>query len=792
MLAIVATTVYLLTLEPTVSFWDCGEFISVSYLLQVGHPPGAPLYQLLAHAFTWLASGDPMLVARCCNALSAVAGGLTVMFLYWTILLTFPRNENPNENQNQNENENRASHSSPKLGRGMPVAFRAEPCGQEGRRSVSFNFQFSIFNFQFSISHLPALFASLCYLFCDTAWFSAVESEVYSLAMLVAAVIVWAALRWYHNPDGRWLLLIAFLAGLGACVHLLTLLTLPAVLLLVILKVVGIRKESATQNSKLTAHSYHFSFYLLVFSFFLLGLTPYLIIPIRAAAGTPINEGNPATAESFKAYLSRERYEHAPLYPRMWRHHKNDDIYAASWSGGDRGFWGNVKYYASYQLNYMYLRYLMWNFSGRYNDRQGYGSPQNGQFITGIPPLDRLLVGTGKRPPDSLPTAGHNRYFLLPLLLGVIGLVALFRKPKKESQLSTFNFQLSTFLLALFLMGGIVLNLYLNHPAYEPRERDYAYILSFYAFAIFIAHGARMVIAYWQKLIEKRNPSNSQFSIFNSQFSILLLAVPLLMAFQNWDDHDRSHRYVARDAAANILNSCSRDPKGSVLFTYGDNDTFPLWYLQTVEKERLDVRVENIGLLGWNNYTRLLQDCLDTGRPVYYTHYAQRQFQHYLPGHLLLEGNTFRLYRNPEPGARAQDSVDCEAFFLHLYDGMGWHSLDGVYIDETCCKFLEQYWKDILLLANNLTDRGEAKKALAALDKTLVEIPLTALQDPLLIEQIALAYRHAGDEEGARIVLSHLRTILSEQLDYYHSQSPARQANMPYTLTPREQLFQRI
>ena len=747
LLAIVATTVYLLTLEPTVSFWDCGEFIAVSYLLQVGHPPGAPLYQLLAHAFTWLAGGDPMLVARCSNALSAVAGGLTVMFLYWTILLTFPKH----------------------------------PKGEGNTRTFT--------------SHIPALVGSLCYLFCDTAWFSAVESEVYSLAMLIAAVIVWAALRWYHKPDGRWLLLIVFLAGLGACVHLLTLLTLPAVLLLVILNVAGSRKELATQNSKHTTHRYHFSFYLLVFSFFLLGLTPYLIIPIRANAGTPINEGNPSTAESFKAYMTRERYEHAPLYPRMWRKHKNDDIYAASWSGGDTNFWGNVKFYASYQLTYMYLRYLMWNFSGRYNDRQGFGSPQNGQFITGIPPLDRLLVAPGKSLPDSLPTAGHNSYFLFPLLLGLLGLYALWRDRR-----------MFWTLLTLFLMGGIVLNIYLNHPAYEPRERDYAYILSFYAFAIFIAHGARMVIGYWLKVIEKRKPADSKLLTLNSKLPILLLAVPLLMAFQNWDDHDRSHRYVAHDAAANILNSCSRDPKGAVLFTYGDNDTFPLWYLQTVEKERLDVRVENIGLMGWSNFTALFHESVAADRPIYFTHYAQRQFQRFIPGRLLLEGNAFRLHTeaiaDTSTPANSQltthssqlllDSVDCDAFFLHLYDGMGWQSLDGVYIDETCCKFLEQYWRDVVVLANNLADRGDEKKALAALDKTLVEIPLTALQDPLLMEQIALAYSHAGDAEGADYVLRHLRTILREQLDYYHSQSPSRQRHMPFTLRPREELMDRL
>ena len=697
LLAIVGTTVYLLTLEPTVSFWDCGEFIAVSYLLQVGHPPGAPLYQLLAHAFSWLAGGDMMAVARCCNALSAVAGGLTVMFLFWSILLMMGRNENENQNQNI----------------------------------------------------LPALVGALCYLFCDTAWFSATESEVYALAMLIVSAIVWAGLRWYRDGEGRWLLLVAFLAGLGVCVHLLTLLTLPAILILVGIK--GIRKQPIG---------------VFVIVFFLLGLTPYLIIPIRAAAGTPINEGNPSTPAAFRAYMARDRYEHAPLYPRMWRKHKNDDIYAAAWSGGDTGLVGNLSYYFSYQLTYMYLRYLMWNFSGRYNDRQGYGSPQNGQFITGIPPLDRMLVGTGAQLPESLPTRGHNRYFLLPLLLGVVGIIVL-RKDRR----------MFWALMTLFLMGGIILSVYLNHPAYEPRERDYAYILSFYAFALFIGHGAQAV----RRLVSRWKCGKN--------VSLLLLAVPLLMACQNWDDHDRSGRYVARDAAANILGSCSRNPKGSVLFTYGDNDTFPLWYIQTVERERLDVRVENIGLMGWVNFKTLLAESLVDDRPVYFTHYAYNQFRKYLPGSLVLEGNTYRL---DVPATEDGDTVDCDAFFLHLTQEMQWHSLEGVYIDETCCKFLEQYWKDVLVLVNNLADRDRKEQAQAVLDKTFAEIPLTAIQNTLLMEQIAIAYNHAGDEEGSDFVRRHLRAILREQLDYYHSQSPARQQVMPLTLSPREALMERL
>ena len=262
LLALVGTAVYLLTLEPSTSFWDCGEFIAVSYYLQVGHPPGAPFYQLIAHLFTLLAGGNSMAVAWWSNALSAVAGGLTVMFLYWTIRLL--------------------------------QCFR--PTG--ARSSLT-------------ARRVAALVGSLCYLFCDTAWFSAVESEVYGLAMLIAAIIVWAMLRWYHQPDRsqavRWLMLVALLLGLGFCTHLLTLLTLPAVLLLFIF---GIKKSPyniSSHRSSVFGRRSLVTIICLIF-FFAVGLTPYLIIPIRAAAGTPINEGSPSTVATFNSYLSRDQY----------------------------------------------------------------------------------------------------------------------------------------------------------------------------------------------------------------------------------------------------------------------------------------------------------------------------------------------------------------------------------------------------------------------------------------------------------------------------------------------------
>ena len=721
LLAVGASAVYLLCLEPSTSFWDSGEFISVSSLLQVGHPPGAPLYHLLAHIFILFAGDNSLAVAPWCNALSALSAGFTVMFLYWTLLLL----------------------SKPQL---------PEPL--LSRRRVG------------------ALVGSLCYLFCDTAWFSAVESEVYSLAMLIASILVWAMIRWYRCPNRRqaqrWLLLIALLLGMGYCVHQLTLLTSPTLLLLFIFKAA----EQKKAGLRLPIKTYLSRIVPLMLLFFFLGLTPYLIVPIRAAAGTPINEGHPATAQEFKAYLNRDKYEKAPLYPRMWRHHPNDEFYNSSWCGGDTSLIGNLKFYGSYQLTYMYLRYLMWNFSGRYNDRQGYGSPQNGQFLTGLPVVDRLLVGTAMRPPDSLPTRGRNIYYMLPLLLGILGLVVLTNDKKAFWTV-----------LTLFLMGGIVLSLYLNHPCYEPRERDYAYVLSFYAFCIFIGHGAGWLMEKVTLLLSK---ARMHPAVGSSLSTLLLLGVPLLMACQNWDDHDRSGRFIAHDAAANILNSCDSNALGAVLFTYGDNDTFPLWYLQTVEHQRQEIRVENIGLMGWHNFVNLLGSSIQQGRPIYFTHYAYNKYHDYFPGQLQLVGNAYHL--SPTPC----DSVGLDPFYRHAMECMGWQPLKGVYIDETCCKFLEQYWRDILLLAENLNQHGRTAQADSVLSKTLSEIPLASLQSPELIHGIAQAYLQAGQAEKSQQTLQHLRHLLSEQLRYYHTLPPERQKGLIYTLAPREELARTV
>ena len=568
LLAVAATTVYLLTLEPTVSFWDCGEFIATAYNLQVPHPPGAPLYQLIAHLFCLLAGSHTQWVAACCNALSAVATGLTVMFLYWTLERMIRRK------------------------------------GETAR------------------IHLGAVVGALCYLFCHTAWYSAVESEVYALAMFIAAVIVWATWRWRDSVESgdssRWLLLIALLTGMGICVHQITLLTLPMVVAVV---AATLRRQRSRPSWR---HLRHMT--LLALLFFTIGLTPYLIVPIRAAGHPPLNFGNPDNIERFHAYLTRDTYEKAPLYPRMWRHHNHDDENAAVWSGGDDGLAGNLRYYATYQLGYMYGRYLCDNFIARHNERR-----------------DTTV------------------WYLLPLLLALVGLAAMGRRRT-----------LFWATLLLFFTAGPLLNFYLNHPCYEPRERDYAYILSFYAVALWIGYGADSLLRWSQRRWQRNT------------VAALAVAAPLLMACGNWDDHDRSGRCVTHDVAMNLLNSCD---EGALLFTFGDNDTFPLWYVQQVEGARPDMRCENINLIGYQRFLKLLDENRGQ-RPCYLTQYAYDYLHEWFGNCLRLEGMTYRI--TDTPGAE----IDTAACIRHFSNNIRWHDTTDIFIDYVGQSFLKQYEKN--------------------------------------------------------------------------------------------------
>lgn len=709
LLAVAGCVVYLMTLAPTVSFWDCGEFIATSYGLQVGHPPGAPFYQLVAHVFTLLAP-SPERVSWWSNALSAVCGGLTVMLLYWIIrLLT-------------------------------------------GERSSWVNY-------------CAAVAGALCYLFCDTAWFSAVESEVYGMAMLMASLLVWTMLRWYgcqsSRQASRWLVLTALLFGLSVCVHLMCLLTLPALLLLWLAKGNGsFRQWWHGLPSSFRCSKRQWWVATLCIVMFLIGLTPYLIVPIRAAANPPINYYK---ADDFMGYVRRDQYAHAPLYPRMWRHQGSDDAHAKAWSGGNDGFLGNACYYASYQLCYMYLRYLMWNFSGRYDARQGFGSLQHGQFITGIPPIDRVLVGTGKRPPHALPVDGRHVYYLLPFLLGLIGLLYASR----YSRVGQWVVGL------LFLFGGILLSLYLNHPAYEPRERDYAYVLSFWAFCIWIAWGVECV-SLWISRYSKGLGALAAF---------LLLGVPVLMACQNWRSHDRSEWDMAYQVGDNILASCE---PGSVLFTYGDNDTFPLWYLQQVEGEHTDIEVYNVNLIGGAKFSQMiLNDSIATRKRVFFTHYAYDAYREFFPDRWRLSGYVYRLYDSPQIG----NDVDVDASFLAMSQRLSWNLPERRDLEEVADAFVRQYLKDVFHVEQSLREQGREADAAALMKKTIEEIPVYKLcgHPDLAMEYVEHTFK-AGLREEALADCLMLSFSLAEISNYYLTLSEENQEALRYTIRPYQDL----
>ena len=544
LVSLAATLLYLLTMDRSVSWWDCGEFIATGYLLQVGHPPGAPFYQLLQHIFTLFSFGNPMLVAPLSNALSAVAAGITVGVLYLTM-------------------------------RELRVSWRG------------------------------ALVGAACYALCDTVWFSAVESEVYALAMLFCALDVWLMLRWRRTHDARLLPLTALLLGLGMCTHLMTLLVLPALALVYVSGKIGNR----------TGRHLHIRLSTLILAvlFFLVGLTPYLIVPIRAAANPPINE----MKGSFESYLRREQYAKAPLYPRMWRDRDRENW--SEWTFSDHGVAANAAYYVTYQLGFMYGRYLMYNFIGRENDRW------------------HIVV-----------------LYILPALLALWGLA-------RHRRRSRWDFWT---VMALFLTGGVILNLYLNHPCYEPRSRDYVYVLSLYALALWIGVGA-----------------DEGLKAKSSWLKALALLAPLTLLAGNWSDHDRSRCHSVHDIALNHLQSCDRD---AVLITLGDNDTFPLWYLQQVERRRTDIDIYNIGLTGFNETLAIIGNNLGK-RPVYLSQYFVDRYADFFPGRLRCEGFCWRLL----PTAEGAD--DPEPLQRHLRDSVEWHITGGEYLPRVSRNFIRDW-----------------------------------------------------------------------------------------------------
>ena len=662
LMLVISAVVYLLTIEPTASFWDCGEFIASSYKLEVGHPPGNPVFQLFARVFSMFASAENAAVAV--NAMNAICSALTIFFLYLTIVFLAKRIIKPSEDGT------------------------------------------------YSVAKAIAIFGSgavgaLAYTFTDTFWFSAVEGEVYAMSSLVTALVFWAMTKWYEQADApyanRWIVLISFVMGLSIGIHLLNLLAIPALVFMYYYK----KREDGHYSLKeyimifmvsvlilgvilfgiipyLPKIAAYFDLFfvntlglpfnsgavffmlallgacfwglfstmkkgkvflntaLLCFTMIVIGFSLFSIVIIRSSAKTPTNEYQPDNPFTLVRYLGREQYGSNPLvyghyfdapyeiestkywapmgdkyikadgpgdvkydptgnmvFPRMWSSDpKHISFYESYMNGGGHKvagaehkkptFFQNLAFFFDYQMNWMYWRYFMWNFAGRQNDIH---SPAPGDILvgnweSGIGFIDKIRLGDQSDAPGYLKNnKGKNHYYMLPLILGLIGLFFQFARDKRGSWL--------TFLM--FFMTGIAIVIYLNQPPYQVRERDYAYAGSFYAFSIWIGLAVAAVYSWISEKCQAEGKKGVCDVSIASAVTLLFLGVPALMAAENWDDHDRSNRYTAVEMAKNYLNSVG--PNG-ILVTHGDNDTFPLWYAQEVENVRPDVRIANTSLLG--------------------------------------------------------------------------------------------------------------------------------------------------------------------------------------------------
>ena len=662
--AVLASLVYLLTIEPTTSFWDCGEFIASSYKLEVGHPPGNMVFNLFARVFTMFGGAENAAVAV--NAMSALCSGLTIFFLYLTI-----------------------------------VHFGRRLFEKRGKSLTTGN-AVALFG--------AGIVGAFAYCFSDTFWFSAVEGEVYAMSSLFTAVVFWAALKWEEEADSRyanrWLVLICFLMGLSIGVHLLNLLTVPAIVFLIYYKqheqpvsfwrafgvlalsgvVLGVilfgiipyLPRIAAGVDRLFVNGFGTKFdvgaavfmtLFLAACFFLMwifrkrgkplahtvtlmvttiivGYSLFTVTIIRSSAGTPMNEYQPDNPYSLIRYLGREQYGDNPilygqaftspyeieekpyytplegkyyqalnidatypaatrmLFPRMWngfdeRYKEFYKTYITKYNTRTANIYGknirfqmpsmadNLRFFFDYQVNYMYVRYFMWNFVGRQNDLHGQvpGDLVSGNWESGIGAVDRVRLGDQSEGPDYLVhNKAKNHYFFLPLLLGLIGFFFQLRHDGRNSWVTGM----------LFLLTGLAIVVYLNQTPYQVRERDYAYAGSFYVFALWIGLGV-LAVQSWLEKLSKKQDSLPLAAVATA----LCLVVPVLMGCQNWDDHDRSGRYTARDLAWNHLVGCGPN---AMLVTHGDNDTFPLWYAQEVEGVRTDVRILNSSLLGTDWY----------------------------------------------------------------------------------------------------------------------------------------------------------------------------------------------
>ncbi len=742
---LVASIVYILTAESGGSFWDCGEFVSSCFKLQIPHPPGAPLFVILGRVFIIFFGDNPLNAAKAVNIMSALSSSFTILFLFWTITHFARRIINLKVTE-------------------TPTAYQVWQIMGAG------------------------VVGALAYTFSDSFWYSAVEGEVYALSSFFTAIVFWAILKWEHQAEepgaDRWIVFIFFMMGLSIGVHLLNLLTIPAIVmvyyfrkretfnytvirswfiklvvvggvlafiasligaaaeatdnapmdgtiggLMILATVIGLGllfvierwrpnekayfggiyiffligcvitgavQVGVIQYSIKMAGSFDrwfvnsaglpfftgFSFFFVLIAgliwyglkiaakkawpyltlsiwciaFMFIGYSTYLTTMIRSSANPSVDMYNVDNPMSLVGYLGREQYGDFPLvygqkftaqpvdlkstgmkyqkshdkyieqgqdkkyvyaaddkmiFPRVWD--ASDDQYHAYYYSSflginklkDGGYdrapnqVDNVKFFVGYQIYWMYLRYFMWNFSGKQNDLQGVylGNVRDGNWITGISFIDNLLYGDQQSLPDSLKNnKANNKLFAFPLILGLIGLFYQFKKRGDDA--------ITNFLM--FFMTGFAIVIYLNQAGNQPRERDYAYVGSFYAFAVWIGIGVLNIGDWLGKSLNKTMAAGLATVL-------CLLAVPVVMAQQEWDDHDRSNKVLSRDLAKDYLESCAPN---AVLFTFGDNDTYPLWYAQEVEGIRPDIRVINYSLLGIDWYINELRYKVNQSAPI--------------------------------------------------------------------------------------------------------------------------------------------------------------------------------
>ncbi len=748
----IACIIYIATAEATGSFWDTGEFIASAFKLQLPHPPGAPLFTLIGRFFIILFGDNGASAAYAVNVMSAVASGFTILFLFWTIThfarkLVVGLNEEPNR----------------------PQIFTIMGAGIVG---------------------------ALAYTFSDSFWFSAVEGEVYALSSFFTALVFWAMLKWERSDDAakkdrvlrsradRWIVFIFFMMGLSVGVHLLNLLTIPAIVMIYYYKrynytrkgaiwafligclITGVVQVAAIQwtvkfagkfdiwfvNSfGLPFFSGFIFFFILLgiliwfglryarqknysflhlglwcFIFMMLGYSTYVTTLIRSNANPALDMNNVDNPMTLNYYLAREQYGEAPLiygphfqaeyeygtdgrvklkdgemkytkgknsyveigkvqdpeftstdkqlFPRVWDK-SNDQGHAdfyADWLGLERrqneqtgetkydapSYADNINWFVTYQMGHMYWRYFMWNFAGKQNDIQGFGNKRDGNWISGISLIDNARLGDQNKMPQSLKhNKANNKLYLLPFFLGILGCVFHFLKDRNDW---IINF-------LLFFFTGFAIVLYLNQPGNQPRERDYAYVGSFYAFAVWIGlsvvalvrmvrenedkltlrntvlfgsvasfivmllsnttttFGGAFISAlvtailyglvstlFWFVVRAISNKGTNTNSVIASAFALCMIA-PVLMASQEWNDHDRSNKRLAPSMARNYLESCAPN---AILFTFGDNDTYPLWYAQEVEGVRPDLRIINTSLLGIDWYVNQLRYKVNNSEPI--------------------------------------------------------------------------------------------------------------------------------------------------------------------------------